>query len=52
MMSTILEAALRSLALAIVAAIVARIFLRTNPRLELMLWTLVLLGPSLWIGGS
>ena len=44
MMSTILEAALRSLALAIVAAIVARIFLRTNPRLELMLWTLVLLG--------
>ena len=44
MMSTILEAALRSLALAIVAAIISRIFLRTKPRLELTLWTLVLVG--------
>jgi beta-lactamase regulating signal transducer with metallopeptidase domain len=44
MMSTILEAALRSLALAIVAAIISRIFLRANPRLELTLWTLVLVG--------
>ena len=44
MLSTILEAALRSVALAIPAALIARVFLRAHPRLELTVWTLVLVG--------